>query len=119
MQLYLSLPLSGSYVHIYFSGSRVLLQADAGSLVSYDWCHHIFSWCLRPTLVPSEACWELQDDFHGLNVSPMLNTEALALSWKALGSPASCSITGPNSLCRRDRESQYQSLDLLWAAECP
>lgn len=42
MQLYLSLPLSGSYVHIYFSGSRVLLQADAGSLVSYDWCHHIF-----------------------------------------------------------------------------
>lgn len=69
--------------------------------------------------MPSEACWKLQDDFQGLNGSLMLNMEALALSWKAMGSPASRSITGPSSLCPHDRESQYQSPNLLWPAECP
>lgn len=63
-----------------------------------------------------------QDDFCGPIVSLLSDTEAFALSWKALSSPASCSITKPALLCPHNREGRYQSLafsGLLSACDRP
>ncbi|XP_074162904.1 IgGFc-binding protein-like isoform X3 [Sminthopsis crassicaudata] len=112
----LPLLLAGGRLHIYFSGSGIVLQTDVGLLVCYDWRHYVS--VTVPETYAGSLCG-LGGDFNGdpdndfLSPGGKLLPDAHAFieSWKDPGSPVHCSAMGPMPQCPPEREARYRSQD--------
>ncbi|XP_031817456.1 IgGFc-binding protein-like [Sarcophilus harrisii] len=116
LQRNLPLLLAGGRLHVYFSGSGIVLQTDTGLLVRYDWQHYVS--VTVPETYAGSLCGlggdfdgDPENDFQGPGGELLPDAHAFIESWKEPGSPAHCSAMGPVPRCTREREARYRSPD--------
>ncbi|XP_054854871.1 IgGFc-binding protein-like [Eublepharis macularius] len=110
----LPIVLAAGKVYAYFSGSSVVLQADFGLSVSYDWSYHVS--ISVPETYSGLLCGlggnfngNRNDDFRSPNGSVVRDAVAFAESWKDASCLSHSTAVGLLPTCNETELSRYRS----------